>query len=43
MRKACSPAITEGTQFGMIAFDDNLTVKERWDLVNYIRALGKAK
>lgn len=34
-------AITEGTQFGMIAFDENLTEKERWDLVNYLRTFGK--
>ncbi len=36
-------AITEGTQFGMIAFDDSLTVQEKWDLVNYIRMLGGRK
>lgn len=33
-------AITEGTQFGMIPFGDNLTEKERWDLVNYLRTFG---
>lgn len=33
-------AITEGTQYGMIPFGDNLTEKERWDLVNFLRTFG---
>jgi mono/diheme cytochrome c family protein len=36
-------AITEGTQFGMLAYGDNLTDEERWDLVNYVRTFGKSK
>lgn len=35
-------AIAEGTEFGMIAFGDNLSEEERWQLVNYIRSLGKS-
>jgi len=34
-------AITKGTEYGMIAFEDMLSVEERWMLVNYIRKLGK--
>lgn len=36
-------SITEGTQFGMLAYGDNLTDKERWDLVNYLRTFGKSR
>jgi len=36
-------AITEGTQFGMLAYGDNLTEKERWDLVNFLRTFGKSR
>lgn len=35
-------AITKGTDYGMIAFEDMLSVEERWMLVNYIRKLGKS-
>lgn len=35
-------AITKGTDYGMIAFEDMLSVEERWMLVNYIRELGKS-
>lgn len=34
-------AITEGTELGMIPFGDNLSAEDRWELVNYIRSLGK--
>ncbi len=33
-------AITEGTQYGMIAFGDNLTEKEKWEVINYLRTFG---
>jgi len=33
-------AITEGTQYGMIAFGDNLSEQERWEVVNYLRTFG---
>ncbi len=36
-------AITKGTDYGMIAFEDMLNAEERWMLVNYIRELGKSK
>ena len=36
-------AITKGTDYGMIAFEDMLSAEERWMLVNYIRELGKSK
>ena len=36
-------AISKGTDYGMIAFEDMLSVEERWMLVNYIRELGKSK
>lgn len=36
-------SITKGTEYGMIAFEDMLSDKERWMLVNYIRELGKSK
>ena len=35
-------AITKGTDYGMIAFEDMLSVEERWMLVTYIRELGKS-
>lgn len=35
-------AITKGTDYGMIAFEDMLSVEERWMMVNYIRELGKS-
>jgi len=35
-------AITKGTEYGMIAFEDMLSAEERWMLVNYIRELGKS-
>ena len=31
--------ITNGTQGGMPALNENLTVRERWDVVNYVRQL----
>lgn len=34
-------AITKGTEYGMLAYEDMLTAEERWTLVNYIRELGK--
>lgn len=34
-------AITEGTDYGMMEFEDILTTEERWQAVNYIRELGK--
>lgn len=34
-------AITNGTDYGMIAFENMLSAEERWILVNYIRELGK--
>ena len=33
-------AITNGTEYGMLAFENMLTDEERWELVNYIRDLG---
>lgn len=36
-------AITNGTEFGMLAFENMLSKEERWTLVNYIRELGKPK
>ncbi len=33
-------AITDGTQYGMIAFGDNLTAKEKWEVINFIRTFG---
>ena len=33
-------AISEGTQFGMIPYGDNLTEQERWNLVNFLRTFG---
>ncbi len=33
-------AITEGTQYGMIAYGDNLTDNESWQVVNYLRTFG---
>lgn len=35
-------AISKGTDYGMIAYEDMLSVEERWMLVNYIRALGRS-
>lgn len=34
-------AITNGTEYGMIPFDGMLSETERWQLVNYVRELGK--
>ena len=34
-------AITEGTEYGMIPFGDILSEEERWQLVSYIRDLGR--
>ena len=34
-------AITNGTDYGMLAFENMLSAEERWMLVNYIRALGR--
>ena len=34
-------AITNGTEFGMNAFEDMLPAEQRWMLVAYIRSLGK--
>lgn len=34
-------AITNGTDYGMIAFENMLSAEERWMLVNYIRDLGR--
>ena len=36
-------AITNGTDFGMIAYESMLSKEERWILVNYIRELGKPR
>jgi mono/diheme cytochrome c family protein len=33
--------ITEGTPAGMPALNENLTVRERWDVVNFVRTLQK--
>ena len=33
--------ISNGTPGGMPALNENLTVRERWDVVNYVRALQK--
>jgi mono/diheme cytochrome c family protein len=33
--------ITNGTVGGMPALNENLTVRERWDVVNYVRTLQK--
>ncbi len=33
--------ITNGTEYGMISFENMLTDEERWELVNYIRNLGR--
>ncbi len=33
--------ITNGTPGGMPALNENLTVRERWDVVNYVRELQK--
>jgi mono/diheme cytochrome c family protein len=33
--------ITNGTQGGMPALNENLIVRERWDVVNYVRELQK--
>ena len=33
--------ITNGTPGGMPALNENLTVRERWDVVNYVRQLQK--
>ncbi len=32
--------ITEGTQYGMIAFGNGLTAKEKWEVINYVRTFG---
>ena len=34
-------AITHGTDFGMLAYENMLSKEERWTLVNYIREFGK--
>ena len=34
-------AISKGTEYGMIPYEDMLSEEERWDLVDYIRSLGK--
>ena len=34
-------AITNGTDYGMLAFENMLSAEERWMLVNYIRDLGR--
>ncbi len=34
-------AITEGTEYGMIPFGGSLSEKERWQVVNYIREIGR--
>jgi mono/diheme cytochrome c family protein len=31
--------ISNGTQAGMPPLNENLTVRERWDVVNYVRQL----
>ena len=33
-------SITNGTEYGMLAFENMLTDEERWELVSYIRDLG---
>ncbi len=35
--------ITNGTPGGMPALNENLTVRERWDVVNYVRSLQTKK
>lgn len=35
-------AITNGTSYGMLAFEDMLSAEERWMLVSYIRELGSS-
>jgi mono/diheme cytochrome c family protein len=35
--------ITNGTSGGMPALNENLTVRERWDVVNYVRQLQQKK
>jgi mono/diheme cytochrome c family protein len=35
--------ITNGTQGGMPPLNENLTVRERWDVVNYVRQLQQKK
>lgn len=35
--------ITNGTPGGMPALNENLTVRERWDVVNYVRQLQQKK
>ncbi len=35
--------ITNGTPGGMPALNENLTVRERWDVVNYVRQLQQSK
>jgi mono/diheme cytochrome c family protein len=35
--------ITNGTQGGMPPLNENLTIRERWDVVNYVRELQKKK
>ena len=35
--------ITNGTPGGMPALNENLTVRERWDVVNYVRQLQQQK
>ena len=35
--------ITNGTPGGMPALNENLTVRERWDVVNYVRQLQSQK
>lgn len=34
-------AISEGTEYGMIPFGGSLSEKERWQLVNYVREIGR--
>ncbi len=34
-------AISEGTDYGMIPFGSSLSEKERWELVNYVREIGR--
>lgn len=34
-------AITNGTEYGMIPFGDMLSETERWQVLNYVRELGK--
>ena len=35
-------AITNGTQYGMIPFENMLSVEERWMMVNFVREFGKS-